>query len=332
MAEPQIADEPEAPGENTFWQTYSPQLELPIASVASVFSHVFLVAIGVFIVTQSEGCFRFQKDKAGVPIMLIEGGPDAVGAGSQGSGDTPNPLAVGESAPQQKDFDNLPLPDALPQVQKELQERYAIEDPTGSITFSPEKAASYGALSDSLRDKLLGVGQKKGNGGTGTGDDGPGAGPGGTGADSTRARGLRWVLRFKTSSGRDYLDQLGGLGAAVAVPAPPDFKNNMWVFRDVTNPQKPKAVTPQDFREFSGQIQFCDFKRDSVVQVGEALRLDFVPPYFWAFFPKTLEDNLAHKEKSFQGKPADAIEETTFAIVRRDGKFEAVVVGQKLKR
>jgi hypothetical protein len=324
------ADAPDAPAEETFWQTYSPNLELPISTVASIFAHVLLVAV-LFLIYQY---FSQGKETASLPIVLVDGGSDATGDGSPGSGGTVDPVAVGAAAPKPQDFDALPLPNPLPDVRKDIQDRIAIDDPNAVAKMSDEKAAAYGSLDKALQDKLLGLGQKKGNGtGPGTGDSGqPGTGGGGTGADSTRARGLRWVVRFKTTSGRDYVDQLAGLGAVIAVPAPPDYKKSMLVFRNPANPAAKSVATDQDFRAFGGQIQFCDFKRESVQQVSEALNLTFTPPAFWAFFPKELEEELSRKETAYRNKRSEEIEETKFQVLSRGGKYEAVVVEQTLKR
>ncbi len=320
----------EAPSEETFWQTYSPNLELPLATIVSVFAHVLIVAILVAVMVYVAG----GSNKDTVPIQLVDGAFDDAGEGSAGSGGVADPIALGKAAPQTQDFEALPLPAALPEVRKDIQDRIAIDDPTSTTRMSEEKAAAYGSLDKALQDKLLGLGQKKGTpGGKGTGDSGQeGTGIGGTGADSTRARGLRWVVRFKTTSGRDYVNQLAGLGAVIAVPAPPDFKKSMLVFRDPGNPSASSVATDQDFRAFGGQIQFCDFKRDSVVQVSEALGLKFTPPAFWAFFPKELEAELARKETAYRNKRSEDIEETKFQVISRGGKYEAVVVEQKVKQ
>lgn len=324
------AENPDEPADETFWQTYSPNLELPLATIASIFAHVLIVAalIGLLVLA-SRG-----PEKSSVPIMLVDGGSDATGDGSVGSGGVADPIAIGGAAPKPQDFDALPLPNALPDVRKDIQDRIAIDDPNAVTKMSDEKAAAYGSLDKALQDKLLGLGQKKGTpGGAGSGDTGqPGTGGGGTGADSTRARGLRWVVRFKTNSGRDYVDQLAGLGAVIAVPAPPDYKKSMLVFRTPANPAAQSVATDQDFRAFGGQIQFCDFKRESVQQVSEALNLKFTPPAFWAFFPKELEEELSRKETGYRNRRAEEIEETKFQVVSRGGKYEAVVVEQTFKR
>ena len=66
--------------------------------------------------------------------------------------------------------------------------------------------------------------------------------------------------------------------------------------------------------------------------VAGAVGLDFTPRTFWAFFPKSLEDELARKETGYRNKRADDIEETIFRVTVRGGRFELVVDEQKMKR
>ena len=321
----------QTPPEDAFWQVYSPNYELPIASLISILAHVLLVAGAGAILLLA---FHSGTDKTSVPISLVEGGFDDAGDGSPGSGGIADPLARGDQAPSQQDFAALPLPTDLPTIKDEVAKQIALEDPAASIRLSDEKAAELALLDKAIRDKLLGAGQRQGSGtGVGSGDSGQsGTGPGGYGADSTRARGLRWVIRFRTSSGRDYLAQLRSLGAILVVPTPPDFKNRMYIFRDLNNPVPGTVMTPEDWDTLANQIRFCDFKQESGRQISEAIGLPFTAPYFWAFFPKGLENDLARMETSYQNRRAEDIEETVFQAVQRAGRFELVVARQTLKR
>lgn len=325
-------ERPAEPSEATFWQRYNAHLEFPTSLLFGIFS---LSVIFGFIVLVLVAAMAGGKDKKSVPIRLVEAGFDDEGAGSAGSGGVTDPinLAKTEAAPQQKDFEQLPLPNELPQVREDIQKKIQIEDPSATLPLSDEKAASYGALDQALRDKMLGIGQKRGaGGGAGSGDSGQaGTGPGGTGASSTRARALRWILRFSTRNGRDYIDQLQALGAVVMVPLPPDNKQ-MYIFRDLANPKPGTIATDAEILSLSQQIQFCDFKRDSVVAVSDALHLNFTPSQFWAFFPKGLEDELARLEVAYKNKRPEDVEETIFVVTVRNGKYQLVVADQKMKR
>lgn len=324
--------QPERPPEDAFWQTYSANLEFPIASVLSVLIHAGLVVLflGILYFAIQSG-----EDKSSVPITLVDmGGFDEQGNGSPGSGNNADPLKIGEMAPSVQDYEALALPTDLPTVKDQIQKQIALENPLAAIQLSDEKAAELALLDQSIRDKLLGVGQKRGSGGsTGTGDSGQtGNGPGGFGADTTRARGLRWVIRFRTASGQDYLDQLRSMGAIVIVPVPPDFKTRMHIYRDLKNPTPGVVMTAEDWDSLSNQIRFCDFKQESGRQISEALGLPFTAPFFWAFFPKGLENELARMETSYQNRRAEDIEETVFQAVQRGGSYELQVARQTLKR
>jgi hypothetical protein len=315
------------PPDTTFWQRYNAHLEFPTSVLISVFT--LTLAFG-FIVLVVVAAMMGRPDKSSVPLVLVEGGEDDSGSGSSGSGGDPNPATIAQTAaPQQADFAKLPLTKDLPQVREDIQKAIDVEDPNASTPVSDEKAAAYAALDAALRDRLLG--QQRGSGpDAGRGDTGqPGGGPGGTGASSTRARSLRWILRFSTRSGRDYLDQLHVMGAVVLVPLP-DGKQ-MYMFRDLKNPKPGPIATDGDLAALSGQIQFCDFKRDSVVAVSEALGLNYTPTQFWAFFPRGMEDELARLETGYKNKRPEDILETVFVVSVVGGRPKLVVADQKVK-
>ncbi len=327
-------DEPhDEPLEPTFWTRYNQHLEFPTSLAISVFMMALAFGFIVLVVIAAMGS---GKDKQSVPIRLVEGGFDDAGEGSAGSGGQANPLAAAaaQSAPQQKDYAALPTPQDLPQVREDLRQAITYDDPNATTPISDEKTAAYAALDDEIRKKLLNVGSQRGSGnGVGKGETGQedGKGPGGTGASSTRQRSLRWILRFSTRSGRDYLDQLKSLGAVVLVPLQSGNKQ-MYIFRDLANPKPGTIVTDTEWNQLSQQIQFCDFKRDSVIAVSEALNLNYTAPQFWAFFPRGLEDELARLEISYRNRRPDDVEETVFVVSVRNGKYELVVAEQRMKK
>lgn len=315
---------PTEPGENTFWQTYNSNLEFPLAWAISIFLHGALIAtLAVVLLWAMTG----KEDKTPVPIRLVEGGSDDSGEGDLMAGGVPDPLTIGQASPTESDFSALPLPNeqTLPEITQDFQDKIKLDEDLATVKITPEKAAAYAGLSEAIRDKLMPFGQDKGT------RPGTKSGPQGTGADATRARSLRWVLRFSTTSGRDYLNQLHALGAIVIVPVPPENKS-AYVFRDLKNPVVGELATDAEWQKLAQQIQFCDFKRDSVVQVTTELGLGELKPHmFWAFFPKSLEDRLAEMERSYQNRSADAIEETVFEVRPLGGSYDLTVVRQKLK-
>jgi hypothetical protein len=176
------------------------------------------------------------------------------------------------------------------------------------------------------------IGNPKGSGGgPGSGDGPKQDGNGGTGASSARQRSLRWILRFRTLDGRDYLQQLGAIGATILVPLPPENKQ-AYIFRDLKNPKSGEYVTEAEWKKLDNQVRFCDFKRDSVSGVAIALGLDFTPNSFWAFFPKGLEEELSRKEIAHANRRPEDIEETVFTVVIRGGVYTISVAEQRIKR
>ena len=318
----------EAPPDEEFWERYNRRLEFPLATVATVFLHVLVGAALVYILVGLMG----DEDNSG-PTMQIAavGGMDDTGEGSEGSGGKPDPDLIRDVQPITAAQKVLPTPQALEDAKVKIQQ-IVLEDPNGKIPIAPSNAAAWSEIDENLRKKLLGVGGQKGEGNqAGQGADGTaGTGPGGTGADSTRARGLRWVLRFKVANGRDYLAQLQAMKAEILVPIPNSADSIL--IKDISNPSVQRKASDADLRDLAKKIQFSDTRRDAVQGVSGALGLDFMPKTFFAFFPKDLEDQLARLETSYRNRRAEDIEETIFRVTIRGGTHEFVVDEQQIKR
>lgn len=320
------------PPEEEFWERYNRRLEFPLATVTTILFHV---VVGTTLYVAYNYFSGRAEDKSSVPMKMIDfdGGLDD-GAGSTGSGGTPDPLARGESNPWKQNPESvLPDPTKLPEIIQDIKTAIKLDDPTDNVSVSPANAAQYQALDEELRKKFLGLGSRKGAGrGDGTGSDGtPGTGPGGPGADSSRARSLRWVLRFRTADGADYVAQLAAMGAVILVPMPPENKECLY-FTDLKNPAAKKMATDADVKQLAGQIKFSDTRADSVRGVCEALGVREPARSFWAFFPRGLEDELSTKEKNYRNRRADDIEETVFRVTTRGGNYEIFVDDQTPKR
>jgi hypothetical protein len=311
----------EPPPEEEFWKKYNSHYECPIGFASSILALVIVVAVLV----ASLLYIGSAHDTKPVSITNL-GGDDDAGVGSIGGGGQENPIQTGEPTPA--DLARPELPQDLNQVKEELAEKLKI-DPTDNIPIPDNVAAAFGALDKELQDKLTGA-QKGRPGGSGKGDDVGGTGVGGTGADSTRARGLRWVLRFKTTSGRDYLAQLKAMKAIVMIPVPPDNKK-MIIIRDPGNPRTDEYATDADIAAQGNKIQFQDVRKESNEAIAEALRLPRVPSAFWAFFPKGLEEEMSRMEVAYQNKRAEDIKETIFQVIVTGGEARLKVVAQRLK-
>ncbi|AWM36280.1 hypothetical protein GobsT_59350 [Gemmata obscuriglobus] len=315
--------------EEEFWERYNRRLEFPLAAVAAVLLHVIVFVVLVFGLLSLMSGTQTPDPK----LELVEvAGWDPSGLGSAGSGGNPDPNIIKDVSPEQALRDVLPTPQAIAEAKEKIQ-KIVLDDPSENIPISPQNLGKYSQLDDELRKKLLGNGSQKGSGpGAGRGDSGdPGAGPGGTNADSTRARGLRWVLRFQVANGRDYLEQLRAMGAEILVPLPPNDKESI-LFPDLNKPSQKRTATDDDFRRLARKIQFGDTRRDAVVGVVGALGLDVTPKTFFAFFPKELEEQLARLETGFKGRRSEHIEETIFRVTVRGGRHEFVVEEQTAKR
>jgi hypothetical protein len=309
--------------DETFWRAYNHNLEFPIATVLSVFAHLLVVAglIGVLLLIN----YR-TKDKSPVKIELVDNGPDDIGRGNPNDGGERTPIADGSNVPNKADFEQLPNLQDLAVVKDRIRQDLALDPSLADIPIPDEKVAPLLTLATDLQDKLARVGKSKGDGGLGK------PGPGGAGADSTRARSLRWVMRFNITSGREYLNQLGSLHAVVVIPVPPANKS-AYVYRDLSGNGRGELMTESEWTQLAQKVQFCDYKRDVIDQVTKELRAPIQTPHaFWAFFPTELEVKLAQLEKAHNNKRSEEIEETVFQVVSRGGEYDMVVVRQTLKK
>lgn len=317
----------EAPPEEDFDEKYNKRMEFPLSLVSAVLLHV---AVGAGLIFVLVGLMGSGEDKSGVPVKLVAlEGMDDNGEGSAGSGGVEDPFIKADGEPD-KALDSLLDPSKLPDVKENIQQTIKYLDASGTMPISDANAAAYASLNESVRKKLLGArqgaGSEKGSGF----DNSKGTGPGGTGKDSTLGRNMRWVLRFKVSDGRDYLEQLKAIGAEVLVPYPNSDKCEL--FPDLSNLREHRIATDDDMRRLANKIKFSDSRREAVRAVARTLELDFTPQSFWAFFPKKVEEELASKETNYRNRRSEDIEETIFKVAVRGGGYEFVVDEQKIKR
>lgn len=297
------------PDDEDMWERYNKRLEFPIATVGTVFLHAIVGAIIVFGIL---GLMASAEDRSGPELKLMDvGGLDDTGAGSAGSGGNNDADLTQKTDPTQTD-----IPEPPPLLNPKIN---PLDLDAAKIT-SPDKMPKVSGP--------VGSGDQKGKGYDGT----AGTGPGGTGSDSTRARGLRWVLRFRVASGRDYLDQLKAMKAELLIPVPPDNKKFILI-SDLSNPQQ-KVADEDDLRKLAKKIQFADGRADQVKDVAAVLNIPGNPPpkVFWAFFPKELEEELARKETAYRNRRSEDIEETIYRVVVRGGNYELIVDDQKVKK
>jgi hypothetical protein len=140
---------------------------------------------------------------------------------------------------------------------------------------------------------------------------------------------LRWTLLFNTRTGEDYVRQLRGLGAILAIPVKEGERPEYKVVRDLS--QRPARLLDEDLSKIK-RIFWMDDKPRSVREVLSTLGLPQRPSHFVAFMPHELEQKLLRLEKGYGGLEEDQIFETKFRIVERGGRFEPEVVEQTPKR
>ena len=317
VAPPDPTHVPEGLPEEEFWDCYNKRLEFPLSTVTAVLLHVLVAAC--LVLTYSY--LMKKEDKGGVPVSLVPdmGGFDDEGTGSAGSGGIQDPLKEAKSTSLEEQLKVLPDPSQLPIIKDTIKDTLKYDN-EGNIPVSDYNAPAYAAVDKTLADKLLGIGAKKGSGpGAGSGDDGTkGTGPGGNGVNSSRARSLRWVMRFRTNSGDDYIAQLAAMNAVILVPIPPENKECHY-FTNLRNFADRKRSTDDDLRKLAGQIKFSDTRPESVRAVCEVLGVKENAKSFWAFFPKGLEDELAKKEIGYRNRRPEDVEETIFRVIVRGG-------------
>jgi len=305
--------------EQPFWERYNKRLEMPIGIAMSILMLAFAVL----------GAFMLQKlfttrDKHPVPVIAF--GDDDAGNSSEGSGGSQD-LALGQM-PQPSDVNRADKQAEINAVKEEFRERIQV-DGGGDVEISEGAAAVLATLDKTLRDKLYGAKAGTGSGTTG-GTTGNGNGTGGTGADSTSQRGMRWLIKFDTNNGNDYISQMAGLKAILLVPSHDGKK--FYIFKNPSAPKPLVVATDAELNQMAAEmIRFEDGRPRSVEVVGETLQLDFKPVMFIAYFPRDFEEKLAGLERSYKGKPVDKIKQTTFKVIMKGGKYDLIVTDQIMR-
>lgn len=329
------------PPDEKFWKRYSPHHEAPVSGVTSLTIHILipcLIAIYFFVF----GKYLQDKSKP-IPLGVVAiGNPNSGGGGNPGGveggldtkevvtpedqikndikPDVPTPLPIEPLMPQPRETITLPKDD--------------VDNPR--ITEQAMDAAkSLDGIKQRVIDRLRPGNPGKGGKGSG-GGDGPGKGTGvGTGTEpgvqgfgsDREKRILRWTLRFSTRDGRDYAQQLAGLGAILAIPL---ADGNFQVIRDLK--RLPAKGEVEDINSIN-RIFWVDNQPESVRSLSTALRLAPMPPYIVAFFPESLEKRLLEKERTSSGGKAETqIKETRFVVERQpNGSYDARVTHQVMQ-
>jgi hypothetical protein len=335
------------PPEEQFWKRYSPHHEFPLSGAGSVALHLLglgaLLLLVVGIIPNWLGRAKYSLPVE--PVLLAPGGDQKPAGPGNGPGagrpkeDLPDPKATrreGKEAhtntlglrrpPVPEPESRLIEPDGRP-IQKRDRELEDIWKKLHEFAKKPVEGAGPPA----------GRKDRPGAGGKDAVGRGPGTGPGTgrTGKLTERQqRMLRWSMRFNTADGADYVRQLNGLGAIVAIPVKEGPKPEYRVVRDLA--KRPAKLKEQDLSKIN-RIFWIDDNPRSVAQVMQALgRPDLRPSRFVAFMPEELEKKLYELEKDYVVKelkqPYDEqrIAETRFKVVKDGGRFRPEIVDVRL--
>lgn len=327
---PEEADLPDAPATEQFWDTYNKNLELPIATVATVLIHLAIFVVGIIFIRYLIGSAT-RKPVPIKPVIFVEGAANEDGDGGR-AGDQGGP--VGEKLDPQPNQQPITTAPDLSSPRENLAKWLPQEDAQNPSLLDDlarsEQAQRMAKMDDAIRKRMQAGFAKKNTGGGGSGASalpGSGDGEGGFGGNTTARRVLRWKLEFSTSGGDDYLDQLAAMKAIVAVPMPPNWKT----LRVYPRPNDPKVFQSGDQSDFPA-MSFVDDRKDSVAGVAEALGVDPATPYLMAFFPSATEEELARLEKGYRNHKVDDILSTSFTVTVRNGSPRIVVREQTLRK
>jgi len=340
---------PLVPPEEKFWIRYSPHNEAPLSGVSSFAVHVLAIPL-LLLIAWVASRVTDEDEKRSLPVDVVRvnfsgGGGSKVGVGNGPGSNEPVEKETGPSS-EEKPPDRTPPPDDPPKApsvaQKQDLKREFKDDKHAEklLTNATRASERLFNLDRDVREKLrqsvnpgAGQGGSGKEGGKDTGKDkGVGAqeGPGRGTINQREKRQLRWAMSFSTQNGIDYLNQLDGLGAIVAIP---QEGGQFLVLHNLKNPRDAKV---EDITKFN-RIYWVDDKPQSVTSLSMALRLPQVPRFFAAFFPEELERKLLDREMTYlhqrhPGKGENDIHETRFDVVRRGGSYDVSVNAMTLER
>lgn len=298
--------------EDSFWTLYSPRGEFPLSSTASVVLHLLavllIILIGRLVLTK-------PVEPPGVDVLQVS--PDPIAAPDVGAGDGPQSEETLEGA--QKDAEEslaqTPPSEEIAAVDEAVKSDVDVPDTQGQKQQAKRKAQQAKSAAQSARERLEAAKNRlqENLGGSGGG--------GGRGPTGRAARVARWILRFDTTNARDYLNQLGGLGAQIAFP---DRGEKYLYFSNLASP------TPKrELKDFSNETQlyWIDENPESVAMVCQYLRVQN-SGFFLAFLPRELEERMLRMELAYMNLAEEEIASTTFRVVRRGGGYDVQVERQ----
>lgn len=135
----------------------------------------------------------------------------------------------------------------------------------------------------------------------------------------------RMQLTFNTRDGDDYLRQLTGLGAILAVR---QDNGRYVVYRRLD--ARPLRGKVEDVSKIDS-IYWVDTNPTTVSQLSKIMGYREPPSDIVAFFPREFEAELREKETKFaraHDRPVESIKRTRFVVELVDGKYTVEVAEQ----
>jgi hypothetical protein len=326
------------PPDDQFWQRYSPHHEAPISATTSIFLHLAFVLLAIGVVWLGWKFSNRTNQDMPLVVKLPGGGGNPNGitnAPGIGGGpieavnhDTIDPSNIAEF------LDRPVLTDTQVKAGREMFPND--EEAHRRINVGNQNIEALIKLNKELRDKLRdGVMPGKGergpgsDGGSDTGKGprkGPGTGVGdGPPLNERERKMLRWVMVLETQNAADYVKQLHGLGAIIAVP---NSRNEYLVVEDLT--ARPAKLVAKDVAKLN-RIYWFDENPNSVRGLLSELRIQQTSNLIVAFMPHELEDKLGEMELKHRGLREEEIFETKFKVYRSGVGYDVKVVSQSKK-
>lgn len=325
-AEPQ-QPEPVSPWRR-FWNRYSPNGEFPLSSCSSLAIHVLGVLL---LILMAKALQKQERPAPGVDVVQVGDDPDAA-AGMQAGGEG---ASLGETsrsdAPSAAEIPEQPTEELQTNVAADPSPELPVADNAVSsqVVQAAQQAAQSAARArqglarakERLRQNMSQGDGGEGAGGSGGGNGGGSAGGGGSGVTGRAARPGRWILRFRSVSVEDLLDQYAGLSAELAFPTQGDrfrFFNNL------------KSRPPPSRLQGLEKERRLYWQEDNPQSLGGLTQYLGLAPvsYMLVFLPEAVEDKMARMEAAYAGLKEDQIASTVFEVVRRGGGYDVQVVEQ----
>ncbi len=341
------------PPDERFWQRYSPHAELPLSSAGSFVVHILL--FGLLILASFLGTLFFNSNRS-LPVDAVQmsgggGNPKGIGTGPNNGADPVEaaPPSNEKPATDTNPPENTPPPDLKvnpnttpkPEFKDQPGRQITMEESNKTLQNLRLRAGTIPTPgSSSPSSSGYGKGGPGSGGGSGGGKGtgiGDASGPG-VGTPSQREkRNLRWSMLFNTTNSTDYVAQLRGLGAILAIPVREDAAKGLCdykILRDLST-SHPAKFSDEDIHNIQRLVRWVDENPESVRGVMAVLRLNLKPSHFLAFMPEELEEKLLRLEidylkKKHPGHKEDDIKATKFRIKIRNGKYEPEVTKQDL--